>query len=140
MRKHIVYNTINFQPVTVRILFFRGIQTLQMRLSREACFLMTTTTKALLPGSRRTAVYVIIIIIPYVFCTFLIWLYTGCPPPPKKKKTTTTNNNKTTEQSIFQDFALINSYLFSPCWIEHLFLIMITPRSSNLVDSFLFYE
>ena len=22
-------------------------------------------------------------------------------------------------QSIFQDFALINSYLFSPCWIEH---------------------
>ena len=29
----------------------------------------------------------------------------------------------------FQDFALINSYLFSPCWIEHLFLIIITPRS-----------
>ena len=24
----------------------------------------------------------------------------------------------------FQDFALINSYLFSPCWIEHLFLII----------------
>ena len=24
-------------------------------------------------------------------------------------------------QSIFQDFALINSYLCSPCWIEHLF-------------------
>ena len=39
-------------------------------------------------------------------------------------------------QSIFQDFALINSYLFSPCRIEHLFLIMITPRSSNLVDNF----
>ena len=44
-----------------------------------------------------------------------------------------------TEQLIFQDFALINSYLFSPCWIEHLFLI-ITPRSSNLVENFLFYE
>ena len=43
-------------------------------------------------------------------------------------------------QSIFQDFALINSYLFSPCWIEHLFLIIITPRSSNLVENFLFYE
>ena len=37
MRKHIAYNTVNFQPVTFRILFFRGIQTLQMRLSREAC-------------------------------------------------------------------------------------------------------
>ena len=43
-------------------------------------------------------------------------------------------------QSIFQDFALINSYLFSPCWIEHLFLITITPRSSNLVENFLFYD
>ena len=43
-------------------------------------------------------------------------------------------------QSIFQDFALINSYLFSPCWIEHLFLIKIRPRSSNLVENFLFYE
>ena len=28
-------------------------------------------------------------------------------------------------QSIFQDFALINRYLFSPCWIEHLFLIIL---------------
>ena len=37
MRKHIFYNTVNFQPVTFRILFFRGIQTLQMRLSRKAC-------------------------------------------------------------------------------------------------------
>ena len=43
-------------------------------------------------------------------------------------------------QSIFQDFALINSYLFSPCWVEHLFLIIITPISSNLVENFLFYE
>ena len=29
-----------------------------------------------------------------------------------------------------------SSYLFSPCWIEHLFLIIITPRSSNLVEFF----
>ena len=29
---------------------------------------------------------------------------------------------------------------FSPCWIEHLFLIIMTPRSSNLVENFLFYE
>ena len=43
-------------------------------------------------------------------------------------------------QSIFQDFALINSYLISLCWIEHLSLIIITPRSSNLVENFLFYE
>ena len=39
---------------------------------------------------------------------------------------------------IYQDFALINSYNFSPCWIEHLFLIIITPRSSNLVENCLF--
>ena len=43
-------------------------------------------------------------------------------------------------QSIFQDFALINSYLLSPWWIEHLFFIIITPRSSDLVENFLFYE
>ena len=41
MRKHIFYNMVNFQPVTFRILFFRGIQTLQMRLSRKACFWWT---------------------------------------------------------------------------------------------------
>ena len=41
MRKHIFYNTVNFQPVTFWILFFRGIQTLQMRLSRKACFWWT---------------------------------------------------------------------------------------------------
>ena len=37
----IFYNTVNFQPVTFRIMFFRGIQTLQMRLSRKACFSWT---------------------------------------------------------------------------------------------------
>ena len=41
MRTHIFYNTVNFQPVTFRILFFRGIQTLQIRLSRKACFWWT---------------------------------------------------------------------------------------------------
>ena len=30
--------------------------------------------------------------------------------------------------------------VFSPCWIEHLFLIIMTPRSSNLVENFSFYE
>ena len=28
---------------------------------------------------------------------------------------------------------------FSPCWIEHLFLIIITPRSSNLVENFILW-
>ena len=46
---------------------------------------------------------------------------------------------KITEQSIFYHFALINSYLFLPCWMEHLFLIII-PRTSNSVENFLFYE
>ena len=52
--------------------------------------------------------------------------YTGWP-----------KNNGTVD---FQDFALINSYIFSPCWIEHHFLVIITPRSLNLVENFLFYE
>ena len=56
---------------------------------------------------------------------YLISIIPGAPPPPKEQSI----------QSIFQDFALINSYLFSPCWIEHLFLIIITPRSSNLVEN-----
>ena len=46
------------------------------------------------------------------------WLNTYIPGGPIK-----------TEQSIFQDFALIN-----------IFLIIITPRSSNLVENLLFYE
>ena len=33
------------------------------------------------------------------------------------------------EQSIFQDLALINSCLFSPCWIKHFFLIR--PKKKN---------
>ena len=48
--------------------------------------------------------------------------------------------NGTVDTVNFQDFALINSYLFSPCWIEHLFFIITTPRSSNLVENFLFYK
>ena len=61
-----------------------------------------------------------------------MWWSVYIPGGPKKTEQSI--------QSIFQDFALINSYLFSPCWIEHLFLIIITPRSSNLVENFLFYE
>ena len=40
-----------------------------------------------------------------------------------------------TEQSTFEDFALINSYPFSHCRIDRFFLIIITPRSSNLVEN-----
>ena len=50
--------------------------------------------------------------------------------PPKKRNS----------RFFFEKFALINSYRFTPCWIEHLFFIIITPRSSNLVENFLFYE
>ena len=46
-----VYNTVNFQPVTFRILFFRGIAntTSAIRWSKSM-FLLNTTTKAVLPG------------------------------------------------------------------------------------------
>ena len=49
----------------------------------------------------------------------------GAPPPKKKKKK---NRNSSDQQ------------FFLPCCIKHLFLIIITPRSSNLVENFLFYE
>ena len=54
--------------------------------------------------------------------------YTGWPPKKRNSR-----------YSRFFRLALINSYLFSPCWIEHLFLIIITPRSSNLVENFLLW-
>ena len=40
--------------------------------------------------------------------------YTGWPPKKQNSR-------------FFRTIALINSYIFSPCWIEHLFLIIITP-------------
>ena len=60
--------------------------------------------------------------------------------PLRKAATYIPGGPKITEQSIFQDFVLSNSYTFSHCWIEHLFLVIITPRSLNLVENFLFYE
>ena len=42
-----------------------------------------------------------------------------------------------TEQSIFYIGLCSDQQLsFPPCWIEHLFLIIITPRSSNSVEIF----
>ena len=69
------------------------------------------------------------IISMYTFSSAVSLLY-RVPPPP----------NEIVDRVDFSGLALINSYLFSPCWIEHLFLIIITPRSSNLVENFLFYE
>ena len=55
--------------------------------------------------------------------------YTGWPPSQKKKR-----------NSRFSGLCSDQQLSFSPCWIEHLFLIIITPRSSNLVENFLTYE
>ena len=55
--------------------------------------------------------------------------YTGWP-----------RNNGTVDTVDFSGLCS-NQQLFSLlCWIEHLFPIIITPRSSNLVENFLFYE
>ena len=62
------------------------------------------------------------------------------PPPKKKKKHTHTHTHTHTEQSIFLGLCSGQQLSFSPCWIEHLVLIIITPRSSNVVENFLFYE
>ena len=64
--------------------------------------------------------------------------YTGWPPPPpppKKKK-----KNGTVDTVDFSGLCSDQQLFVSPCWIEHLFLIIITQRSSNLVENFLFYE
>ena len=50
----------------------------------------------------------------YIWNILLLFMYTGWP-----------TKNGTVDTVNFQDFALINIYLFSPCWIEHLFLIII---------------
>ena len=53
--------------------------------------------------------------------------YTGWP----KKNVTVDFSGLCSDQQL-SFFTLLD--------IEHLFLIIITPRSSNLVDNFLFYE
>ena len=46
--------------------------------------------------------------------------------------------NGTVDTVNFSGLYSDQQFFFSPCWIEHLFLIIITPRSSNLVENFLF--
>ena len=73
------------------------------------------------------------------FETGTSWLnvYTGWPPPKKKKK----KKKKKTGTVDFSGLCSDQQVFFSsPCWIEHLFLIIITTRSSNLVENFLCYE
>ena len=41
-------------------------------------------------------------------------------------------------QSIFQDFALINSYLFSPCWIDHQIWLRTLYFMSNFLWTVIF--
>ena len=52
------------------------------------------------------------------------WNYTGWPP----KNGTVDFLGLCSDQQLY----------FSPCWIEHLFLIIIKPRSSNSVENFNF--
>ena len=56
-------------------------------------------------------------------------LYTGWP-----------RNNGTVDTVDFSELCSNQQLFSSPCWIEHLFPIIITPRSSNLVENFLSYE
>ena len=48
--------------------------------------------------------------------------------------------NGTVDTVDFLGLCSEQQLFFAPCWIEHHFLIIITPRSSNLVEKFLFYE
>ena len=70
-------------------------------------------------GDRYTWKWVISItfLLSYISTHLLLYI----PGGPQKKR----------NSRYLGTFALINSYLFSPCWIEHLFLIIITPRSSK---------
>ena len=56
-------------------------------------------------------------------------VYTGWP-----------RNNGTVDTVNFSGLCSNQQLFSSLCWIEHLFPIIITPRSSNLVENFLFYE
>ena len=49
-------------------------------------------------------------------------------------------NNGTVDTVDFSGLCINQQLFSSPCWIEHLFPIIITSRSSNLVEKFLFYE
>ena len=57
------------------------------------------------------------------------YIYTGWP-----------RNNGTVDTVNFSGLCSNHQLFSSLCWIEHLFLIIITPRSSNFVENFLFYE
>ena len=60
----------------------------------------------------------------------LCWaIYTGWP-----------RNNGTVDTVDFSGLCSNQQLFSSPCWIEHLFPIIITPRPSNLVENLLFYE
>ena len=63
-------------------------------------------------------------------------LIPGGPPPPQKKK----KKKHVDTVDLQSTLLLLTVIFFSPCWIKHLFLIIITQRSSNLVENFLFYE
>ena len=69
-----------------------------------------------------------------VLCTHCVsfyspYSYTGWP-----------RNNGTVDTVDFSGLCSNQQLFSSLCWIEHLFPIIITPRSSNLVENFLFYE
>ena len=56
-------------------------------------------------------------------------IYTGWP-----------RNNGTIDTVDFSELCSYQQLFSLPSWKEHLFHIIITPRSSNLVENFLFYE
>ena len=61
-----------------------------------------------------------------MYICMCVYTHTGCPPPPQKKK-------KKKNATVDQQLSLFTLF-------HHIFLIIITPRSSNLVENFLFYE
>ena len=73
----------------------------------------------ILPGTRQIQMFYI----------DFYQVYTGWP-----------KKNGTVETVDISGLCSDQQLSFSPCWIEHLFFIIITPRSSNLVENFLFYE
>ena len=63
------------------------------------------------------------------------------PPPPHLWHLYRVAHKKRNSRFFFFRILLWSTVIFfSPRWIEHLFLIIITPRSSDLVENFLFYE
>ena len=74
------------------------------------------------------------------FPIFTPSLFTATNTTPPSILYRVAQKERNSRYSRFSGLCSNQQLLSSLCWIEHLFPIIITSRSSNLVENFLFYE